>query len=79
MPYGDKFGTVRNLPLSALYELAAPKTPLEVREEVEKMIEAGEVVTKATVQVAAFRSSQAFRASEARASAAAVASVINSR
>jgi hypothetical protein len=35
---------------SALYELAAPKTPIEVREEVEKMIEAGEVVTKATFQ-----------------------------
>lgn len=48
--YGGKIPTVGNLSATALYELAAPKTPLEVREEVEKMIEAGEVVTKATVQ-----------------------------
>jgi hypothetical protein len=41
--------TVSNLDPTALYELAAPKTPLEVREEIEKMIEAGEVVTKAEV------------------------------
>jgi hypothetical protein len=41
---------VTHLDATALYELAAPKTPLEVREEVEKMIEAGEVVTKATVE-----------------------------
>lgn len=47
--YGGKFATVANLDPTALYELAAPKTPLEVREEVEKMIEAGEVVTKATI------------------------------
>lgn len=47
--YGSKLPTVGNLDTSALYELAAPKTPLEVREEIEKMIEAGEVVTKATV------------------------------
>lgn len=47
--YGAKGSTVQHLDLTALYELAAPKTPIEVREEVEKMIEAGEVVTKATV------------------------------
>ncbi|WP_050742986.1 MULTISPECIES: hypothetical protein [unclassified Shinella] len=47
--YGDKYRTVRDLPPTALYELAAPKTPPEVREEIERMIEAGEVVTKATV------------------------------
>lgn len=47
--YGGKLPTVGNLPPTALYELAAPKTPLEVREEIEKMIEAGEVVTKAEV------------------------------
>lgn len=47
--YGDKVVTVTSMDPSALYELAAPKTPLEVREEVEKMIEAGEVVTKAEV------------------------------
>ena len=51
--YADKFGSVRNLPPTALYELAAPKTPVEVREEVERMIEAGEIVTKATVRPAA--------------------------
>lgn len=47
--YGAKLPPSGNIDLSALYELAAPKTPLEVREEIEKMIEAGEVVTKATV------------------------------
>jgi hypothetical protein len=36
------------LDLTALYALAAPKTPIEVREEVEAMIAAGEVVIKAT-------------------------------
>lgn len=48
--YGDKIPTVGNLPPTALYALAAPKTPIEVREEVEKMIEAGEVVSAATVK-----------------------------
>lgn len=48
--YGAKSPIVGDLKPTALYELAAPKTPLEVREEIEKMIEAGEVVTKATVQ-----------------------------
>lgn len=47
--YGGKLPPSGNFDLSALYELAAPKTPLEVREEIERMIEAGEVVTKATV------------------------------
>jgi uncharacterized FlaG/YvyC family protein len=47
--YGAKVHQVNKLDPSALYELAAPKTPIEVREEIEKMIEAGEVVTKATV------------------------------
>lgn len=47
--YGDKSRIVRDLDPTALYELAAPKTPLEVREEVERMIAAGEVVTRATV------------------------------
>lgn len=35
--YSGKWETVSHLPPTALYELAAPKTPLEVREEVEKM------------------------------------------
>lgn len=48
--YGSKVTTVINLDPTALYALAAPKTPLEVREEIEKMIEAGEVVSKATVE-----------------------------
>lgn len=47
--YGSKLPTVGSLPPTALYELAAPKTPPEVREEVERMIAAGEVVTKATI------------------------------
>ncbi|MEE2952248.1 MAG: hypothetical protein VYD57_13510 [Pseudomonadota bacterium] len=41
--YGDKSRNVQDLTASALYELAAPKTPNEVREEVEKMIATGEV------------------------------------
>lgn len=48
--YAGKSATVADLDPTALYELAAPKTPLEVREEVEKMIEAGEVVTKAKIE-----------------------------
>ena len=47
--YGSKMPIVGNLDPTALYELAAPKTPIEVREEIEKMIAAGEVVTKATI------------------------------
>jgi hypothetical protein len=41
--YGSKSSTVQHLDTTALYELAAPKTPLEVREEIERMIEVGEV------------------------------------
>ncbi len=50
--FGSKMDSLSDLNVTneALYELAAPKTPLEVREEVERMIEAGEVVTKATGQ-----------------------------
>ncbi len=48
--YGDKTRIVRDLPPTALYELAAPKTPPEVREQIEAMIEAGEVVSAATVK-----------------------------
>ena len=40
--YGDKVFTVNSLDPGALYELAAPKTPPEVREEIERMIEAGD-------------------------------------
>jgi hypothetical protein len=41
--YGSKLTTVINLDPTALYALAAPETPIEVREEIEKMIEAGVV------------------------------------
>ena len=34
--YGGKSINVMHLPITALYELAAPKTPIEVREEVER-------------------------------------------
>lgn len=47
--YADKLVTVTNLPPTALYELAAPKTPIEVREEIEAMIAAGEVVKRETI------------------------------
>lgn len=46
--YSGKSDIVSNLTPAALYELATPKTPIEVREEVDRMIETGEVVTKAT-------------------------------
>jgi hypothetical protein len=40
--YEGKLTIVGSLDHTALYELAAPKTPIEVREEIERMIEAGE-------------------------------------
>ena len=40
--YGSKSSSVQHLDATALYELTAPKTPLEVREEIERMIEAGD-------------------------------------
>ena len=42
--YGGKSELSSHLDPTALYELAAPKTPIEVREEVERMLAAGEVV-----------------------------------
>ena len=45
--FKGKYDTVSHLDPKALYELAAPKTPIEVREEVERMIAAGEVVRAA--------------------------------
>lgn len=47
--YGEKSNIVWDLPPTALYELAAPKTPIEVREEIEAMIAAGEVVKRETI------------------------------
>lgn len=43
--FGDKCATVAHLPPTALYELAA-----ELREEIERMIAAGDMVTAATVK-----------------------------
>lgn len=48
--HGDKSISLKEVTREALYELAAPKTPAEVHEEVEKLI-VGEVVTKATVRL----------------------------
>lgn len=48
--YGDKFGTVRNLAPTALYALAAPSTPTEVRAEVEARSSKGEKVTAAEIE-----------------------------
>jgi len=45
--YGGKFGTVRNLAPTALYALAAPSNPPEVREQVEERAAGGEKVTAA--------------------------------
>ena len=48
--YGDKPGTVPGLNLKALYELAAPSTPPEVRDEIERRIASGEVVSATEVK-----------------------------
>ena len=48
--YGGKMPTVGNLPAKALYELSSPKTPEEVRDEVDRLIASGAVVTAATVR-----------------------------
>jgi hypothetical protein len=48
MQVADRFGkstTMMDLPLTALYELAAPSTPPEVREEIERRVAAGELVS----------------------------------
>lgn len=47
--YGGKSVMITDLSPTALYELAAPKTPIEIREEVEKMIAAGEVIPAAKI------------------------------
>jgi hypothetical protein len=48
--FGDKFDSVSNLSLTALYELAAPSTPEEVRTEVAERAATGESVTAAEVK-----------------------------
>lgn len=42
--------TVKHLPATALYELAAPSTPPEIRERVESMLVDGEEVTTALIR-----------------------------
>ncbi|ESY03242.1 hypothetical protein X753_24085 [Mesorhizobium sp. LNJC399B00] len=48
--YADKYASLADLKVTAeaLYLLAAPKTPSEVRDEIDRRIDAGELVTKAT-------------------------------
>jgi hypothetical protein len=48
--YASKSANLADLSAEALYELAAPKTPVEVREEVDRLLAAGEIVTKAAVE-----------------------------
>jgi hypothetical protein len=48
--FGDKFDSVSTLGLTALYELAAPSTPEEVRSEVEARVASGQSVTTAEVK-----------------------------
>ncbi|MBW8636976.1 hypothetical protein K1W69_07230 [Hoeflea sp. WL0058] len=43
--YGSKYELSSYLPPTALYELAAPKTPLEVRKNVEALLVDGQKVT----------------------------------
>jgi hypothetical protein len=44
---GDRFATTANIGPSALYALAAPSTPEEVRQEIEARAVAGEKITVA--------------------------------
>jgi hypothetical protein len=48
--FGDKFDSVSNLTLTALYELSATSTPDEVRTEVAERVAAGDSVTAAKVK-----------------------------
>jgi hypothetical protein len=48
--FGDKFDSVSTLSATALYELAAPSTPEEVRSEVEARVASGQSVTTAEVK-----------------------------
>lgn len=48
--YSDKLATVANLDATALYELAAPSTPPEIRDRVEEMLVDGEKVTAAQIK-----------------------------
>jgi hypothetical protein len=45
--YGGSLASLASLKPEALYELAAPSTPNEIREEVERRIEAGELAAAA--------------------------------
>lgn len=48
--YGSKSATVADLPARALYELAAPSTPQEVRDQVEELVLDGEKVTVSDIK-----------------------------
>lgn len=48
--YAGKSATVADLPVRALYELAAPSTPQEVRDQVEELVLDGEKVTVADIK-----------------------------
>ena len=48
--YSGKLPTVGNLGTTAIYDLAAPSTPPEVQAEVERRIQAGELVNAADIK-----------------------------
>ena len=48
--YGDNSGIIHDLSPTALYALAAPKTPIEVQEEIERRIEALQRALIATIK-----------------------------
>lgn len=48
--YGDKSNTMFDLQTTVLYELAAPSTPQEVRDQVEELVLDGEKVTVADIK-----------------------------
>lgn len=66
--FGDKSETISNLTPTTLYTLAAPSTPMTVREQVVERLEAGERVGSATVKdmIAEAKSRAAMAAQEAR-------------
>ena len=88
--YGGKMDIVSDLPATALYELAAPSTPQEVRDQVEELVLDGEKVTVADIkamkeQFASERKSlkqqideAKFKAKDAKASADEFSSQLNS-
>lgn len=66
--FGDKSDTVSYLPPATVFDLAAPSTPLAVREQVVERLEAGERVGPAAVKgmIAEAKSRAAMAAQEAK-------------